>query len=638
MTASATRIVLLGRLAIDRDGVASTGAGLAGRRSEIVFAYLAAEHRRSVSRDELADALWPETLPDTWNAGLRSVLSDVRRFLDGAGLDPAQTLLTQGGSLRFCLPEGAVLDLDEARDALPRARHLLAAGDAAAAADAAGRAADATALPFLSHHEGTWADGLRSELDALHSRALEVQARALSQAGDARAAVAAADRLVRADPFLEAAHRLRIEMLGAAGDRAGALKAYEHCKALLAAELGISPSAETDAALQRALEGQPGAVPESRFGGYSVLVVEDHDFQRRTALTLLRGLGVGRLTEAADGAAALALLETSAAPDVIVCDIDMPGMDGVEFIRHVAARRLASAVAIASGLDRRVLETVRAASEGYGLQVLGAVGKPLTTRALEDLLAAYRPPPPVSPQAADGAAAAVVAALDGGTLGVGFEPIVDLALGAITGVRAVAEAPGDVVAAVDAAGLGRRFAEHLLRSASDAVGDLDLDVWVAVAPSVLGDVSLVDRLAAITRGRVVLVVDAASLARGDRAAVFDVLARLRVKGFGLCLNLRGPPGASLERVPLTHVQLSAQLVASAAAGDPAPLQEAFDGARALDVPVAGRCATEAEFGLLLALGCSFASGPFLAAPVPAAQLAGRVRGWTAPPAAADGAR
>jgi DNA-binding SARP family transcriptional activator len=76
VTAGTLRIVLLGRIAIHRDGV--PGVGLSGRRPELVFAYLAAEHRRSVSRHELADALWPQTLPDTWNAALRTVLSDRR--------------------------------------------------------------------------------------------------------------------------------------------------------------------------------------------------------------------------------------------------------------------------------------------------------------------------------------------------------------------------------------------------------------------------------------------------------------------------------------------------------------------------------------------------------------------------------
>jgi DNA-binding SARP family transcriptional activator/EAL domain-containing protein (putative c-di-GMP-specific phosphodiesterase class I) len=647
VTTPRTRIVLLGGVGIDRDAVPAAAAGLPGRRSELVFAYLALERGRSVSRDELAEALWPELLPETWNAALRSVLSDVRRYLERAGLDPAATLVTEQGRLRSRLPDDAVVDIDEARAALAGARELLAAGEAAAAAEAAGRASDLSDLPFLPHHEGGWADGIRSDLDELHVRALEVQAAALARACDARAALAAADRLVRADPFLEAAHRLRIELLGETGDRAGAVKAYERCKALLVSELGIDPSPATETALRRALDGiaPPSAAPATRFGAYSVLVVEDHDFQRRTALALLRGLGVGTLREAADGVAALELLEASGAPDVIVCDIDMPGMDGVEFIRHVAERRLACAVAIASGLDRRLLEAVRAVSEGYGLQVLGAVGKPLTARALEELLAAYQPPPEAASSAGDtsAAVAALVSSLDDGTLTADFEPIVDLALGSITGVRAVARWPaapaGDVLAAVDGAGVGRRFAEHLLRSASDAVREVDVEAWIPLPPSVQTDVSLADALAAVASDRVVLVVSAAGYVRGDSPAALDVLARLRVKGYGICLDAFGSGSALLERLPLTHALLPARLVSTAAAtGDAARLQEAIDAARAVDVRAIARCATTAEFELLLRLGCSLAFGPFLAAPVQAAQLPAGVRDWTAPPVASDGVR
>src|SRR4051812_11054194 len=604
------RIVLLGRLAIERgDAHVPRAVALSGRRSEVVFAFLAAEHRRSVSREELADELWPETLPDTWNAGLRGVLSDVRRFLDGAGLDPAETLVADRGRLRLRLPEGAVVDMDEARGALDRAREHLAAGAAEAAATAAALAADQAALPFLSHHEGPWADGVRSELDELHICALEVQARALARAGEARAAVAAADRLVRADPFSDAAHRLRIELLGAAGDRAGALKAYDHCKALLEGELRIAPSADVESALKQALDGSArtpvAAVARAPVGAYSVLVVEDHDFQRRTALTLLRGLGVDTLAEAADGAAALALLEASPAPDIIVCDIDMPGMDGVEFIRHVAERRLASAVAIASGLDARLLETVRTVSEGYGLQVLGAIGKPLPAAALERLLAAYRPPPPGRLSAADGMPAAVAGALEEGTLAAEFEPIVDLTVGAVSAALVLARwrgiTTGDPFAAVDAAGLGQRLTEHLLARAGDELGHLDLDAWVTLPPSLLATVSVADALAAIRRDRVVLVVDAAALGRRHDPALLDLLARLRVKGYGLCVDGFEAGRESLERLPLTHAALPGHIVATVAAtGDgaqAAQLAEALDAARALGVPVVGRCATAAEFEL-----------------------------------------
>ena len=127
--------------------------------------------------------------------------------------------------------------------------------------------------------------------------------RAHAQAGDLHAAAAAAERLVRAEPFSEPAHQLRIRVLGEGGDQAGAVAAYEHCRAVLASELGVRPSAATESVYREALASVPVAgARETAAGGlaaYSVLVVEDHDFQRRTAVQLLRGLGVGTIAEAA---------------------------------------------------------------------------------------------------------------------------------------------------------------------------------------------------------------------------------------------------------------------------------------------------------------------------------------------------
>ena len=252
LSSSSTRVVLLGGLSIDREGGEIAAAYLSGRRAELVFAYLAVEHRRMVSRDELADALWPQGLPHTWAAALRGVMSDVRRFLEAHGLDD-EVLQTERGGYRLRLPAGVVVDLDEARADLAQARERLAAGEAAAAAALARHASELTALKFMPEHEGTWVDGVRDELLAIHAGALELQVHALADAGDARAAADAAERLVRAEPFSEPAHQLRISVLADADDRAGAIRAYEHCKAVLAAELGVAPSPDTEAVLRRAL-------------------------------------------------------------------------------------------------------------------------------------------------------------------------------------------------------------------------------------------------------------------------------------------------------------------------------------------------------------------------------------------------
>ena len=128
-----------------------------------------------------------------------------------------------------------------------------------------------------------------------------------------------------------------------------------------------------------------------QLSGLSVMVVEDHNFQRRVALRLLEELGLTAIREAADGKSALAALEKAATPpDVVLVDLDLPEMDGIEFIGHVASRKLARAVALTSALDPALLNTVQGMTRAYGLRVLGVIEKPLTTAKLVEVLATFQ--------------------------------------------------------------------------------------------------------------------------------------------------------------------------------------------------------------------------------------------------------
>jgi len=134
----------------------------------------------------------------------------------------------------------------------------------------------------------------------------------------------------------------------------------------------------------------------------TVMVVEDHDFQRRTMLQILANLGAGALLEAADGEGALALLAGDGAtgeagangdgtggvptPDVVLCDLDMPGIDGVAFLRELVARGIDAEVVIVSGLEGSRLAAAERDARSAGVHLRGTISKPLTARRLLSVL------------------------------------------------------------------------------------------------------------------------------------------------------------------------------------------------------------------------------------------------------------
>ena len=126
----------------------------------------------------------------------------------------------------------------------------------------------------------------------------------------------------------------------------------------------------------------------TRISKLRFLVVEDHAFQRWHCCNVLRELGANTVFPAADGYAALELLSDPNSPiDVVVTDLDMPEMDGMALIRKLAERSLATSLIIVTAMDRSLLATAEAMAQAYGVNFLGAIEKPVTTKSLRALLA-----------------------------------------------------------------------------------------------------------------------------------------------------------------------------------------------------------------------------------------------------------
>jgi two-component system chemotaxis response regulator CheY len=74
----------------------------------------------------------------------------------------------------------------------------------------------------------------------------------------------------------------------------------------------------------------------SEYQAFKVVVIEDQPFVRKTIVQLLGQLGLGHISEAEDGESGLRECQR-ANPDVIICDIDMRPVNGLEFLTRLRA-------------------------------------------------------------------------------------------------------------------------------------------------------------------------------------------------------------------------------------------------------------------------------------------------------------
>ncbi len=315
----------------------------------------------------------------------------------------------------------------------------------------------------------------------------------------------------------------------------------------------------------------------------SILIVEDHPFQHVYLQNLFNELGDFDLVCARDGEEALACLKHRDF-DLVLTDLLMPGMDGVQFIQGLAAHPSRPALAIMSAASRRMLMGASLVASNLQVKVIGLISKPVNAaalRCLTDQLQALRQVAPVDSHPGIDRQA-IVTALDNDALQAWFQPKKALSNGRIVAAEALVRwvhpehgtlLPGAFLPALIACGLEERLLWCVLKQAMEAQSawrqqGYDIPVSVNLPTHLLNSHDLPDRILAFVLkhqglpARICFELMECSVP-DDISNFYAGACRLRIKGFGLSQDDFGKGYSSymnLVSAPFTELKIDRALV------------------------------------------------------------------------------
>ncbi|MDB6000463.1 MAG: hypothetical protein JWP52_2162 [Rhizobacter sp.] len=379
-----------------------------------------------------------------------------------------------------------------------------------------------------------------------------------------------------------------------------------------------------------------------------ILLLDDDPFMLSLQSSMLSCMGYPLVKSAGSAQAALAMIEREPhAFDVIVCDLNMPDMDGIEFLQILSAGSFDGSVILLSGEGVRVMHTVQKLLHGTRLVILGALEKPAGPAALRGLLDGRHPlreplqtaAPPVF------TADELHIANQERQWVLHYQPKVSLATGALAGMEALVRWNHPVHGLV--------HPDHFISLAEDSGEIEDMTDWVMGAamkrlavwlreemrihmainvsmhslqnPGFAQRVSLHARDAGVAARDVTLEVTESRL-MASFAVPLASLVRLRLQRFGLSIDDFGTGHSSLEQLrdaPFTELKVDRGFV-NGARHNPVvrPLLESSIGiAKRLSMrSVAEGVEAEDDWHLLRELRCDLAQGHFIGPPMEAGQV------------------
>ena len=348
---------------------------------------------------------------------------------------------------------------------------------------------------------------------------------------------------------------------------------------------------------------------------------------------------------AEDGKAGLFILSTqSDAVDLLICDIEMPGMDGIEFLRNIADQKYSGKIVLFSGIDADLLKAIERLAVVRGLNVIGTLAKPVMIGSLAAILEKLSLP---IHKTVDSSTLRQIfdveeiqQALTADQITIFFQPKISAASRRVTSVECLARwhharygyvSPDNFISIIEQNGLINDFTRNILKKSVQQLDlwlqqGLDLKISVNVSMENLDRLNLPEiyqeavQNSNVPIDRVILEITEGNLGK-DFAQSLDILTRIRLKGFGLSIDDFGTGYASMETLkymPCTELKID-RIFAHNATEDLATrviLESSIKLGKAfgLNVVVEG-IETQADCELVAELGCDEIQGYFIAKPM-----------------------
>ncbi len=386
-----------------------------------------------------------------------------------------------------------------------------------------------------------------------------------------------------------------------------------------------------------------------------ILLLDDEPFMLHLLTHMLGELGHTAVQSCDTGNAALAAVDSADAPNLILLDLNMPQMDGVEFVRRLVEHHYHGSLILVSGEDERTLQMAERLVLAHHIPVLGHLNKPVSASALAAVLGKWQPPQPVKalPRRCYGVDE-LSAAIANDELVLHYQPKVALADGAVVGVEALVRwrhPRDDLVSPEHFIGLAERHGliDALTRVVVSAAlaqtsawqrAGLKLRMSINISMRNLASVDFVDFIVAaaeaagVAANDIVLEVTESCLIHDQRAPL-EILTRLRLKRFLLSIDDFGTGHSSLTQVndiPFDELKIDRSFVHGATHNETARamMHASLGLGRQLGMEVVAEGVEDRDdWQLVRAMGCDLAQGHYIAAAMPAAELPMWIGAWHA---------